>query len=213
MLRLMTICLLLLPPGIAGADAWPRGKGQVFAAAKLRLPNRDTRHSGTRGVFAEYGLTDKLTLGAEQDQGSGARVFLRWAKLRPGGLVTAQSFGLAESDNPYADVLVETGLHAGYGWESRLGAGWISLDSRFSATPQGIWDHAKLDLLAGVKPVPRLMTMLSVETHAEPGATFVNLVPSLAWRLFPVFTIQARYRTPLHGGAARQIEFALWTKF
>lgn len=82
MLRLaMIIWLLLSCPALAGA--WPRGKGNVFVASSTYvLPS-----GAYTGLYAEWGVTERLTLGLDLGRGvSGqdkAVAFVQAPLIRP----------------------------------------------------------------------------------------------------------------------------------
>ena len=213
MIRICLIFALFCLPSAASAGAWARDRGALFLAVSARHPPASRTGTGDASIYAEYGLRERLTLGAEFDQSDGARIFLRRTRNLKNGSVFANSVGIAEPRDLPGVALIETGLHWGRGFTAGRMSGWISVDGRVSTTSLGLWDHAKLDLLVGLKPGGRWMHMLSVETYADMLTTEVSLVPSVAWRVAPGKHLQLRYSLPVKGGAERRIALALWLEF
>lgn len=130
----------------AGAWAQPRGKGQIIAKAEsmrategydgsgAALPLSDPREDQAVGVFAEYGLTDRLTLQFKGDWQSGEDAFVDYSGRGPVEVgVTWQAW---RDDHTalslYAGYAVAgEGRNAGYAapgvgeqdWEVRVSAG------------------------------------------------------------------------------------------
>lgn len=213
MIRYILTLLFMLLPVPAEAGAWARGDGNLFIASTLRHPEGAQSYTGTGALYAEYGLSRSLTLGAEYDEIAGARVFFRQSRHREGGDVTATSLGIAQARSNSGDLLFETGLHWGRGIRSPLGPGWINIEARGAVDGAGRWHHAKLDTLVGFRPDDRWMPVLALEAYADPNVTTVQFAPSLALRISPSRHLNFRYRIPLKGDTPRQFDLSLWLEF
>jgi hypothetical protein len=89
--------IVLLSPGLASAGAWtqPKGKGQVILKAEAmkaeeafdpggnRVGLAVERSDTTLGVFAEYGLTDRLTVQFKSDWQDGEDQFVDYQGRGP----------------------------------------------------------------------------------------------------------------------------------
>lgn len=129
MLRFLAALGVLLT-GEAHAGAWPRTDGEAFLSFSGEFPA-----SGTDGIFttfyAEYGLTDQLTLGIDVGlEGQDIYKAVGFARLpinRPDArikLAFELGVGLAE-DNP----VLRPGLMIGHGFAFGEFTGWMSVDT------------------------------------------------------------------------------------
>src|SRR6056297_663813 len=118
----------------ACAGAWPRAQGDGFGSVSVRLgwPQdvetwsslEPTQDYST--IYLEYGLTDKLTLGADighSVSGSGKTVlFLQWPlRQTDSGMQASAQLGVGLISGTR---VVRPGLSVGWGLET----GWISVD-------------------------------------------------------------------------------------
>ena len=190
-----TIALIVAPivglsvlsgPAVAGAWVQPKGQGQVilkyedmradrgFDPDGQSLPLPASRRDRSAGVFAEYGVTDRLTLQLKGDWQEGRDVFVDYQGRGP--LEVGVIWQAARTDRwavslygGYADG--GEGRNAGYAapgqgkhdWEVRgsVGRSFAGGQGRFSATGRfveaqvarrfrsGLSDETRIDLTLG----------------------------------------------------------------
>ena len=121
----LAVCLL---PAVAQAGAWARDKGSLYLSVTGYASDSGQAEGS---IYAEYGLTERLTLGAKvfggPDTSTEALVFLTTAFRRDKRIKLAFSTGVgAEQPADGGDILGlgQLGLHAGMG----LPRGWLALD-------------------------------------------------------------------------------------
>lgn len=158
MLRLILFLALLL--GLSGpvqAGPWPRAPGGVFLALSAERDRRDDRYTG---LYGEYGLTPRYTLGMELGRSSSESSVLFWLQQ---GLDRGQGkdrwsaalgLGVIRRDGEYhpmgqavlawgrglGDVQVLRRLPGG-GWMSaELGVKLASVRQRHAEQPYVVWE-------------------------------------------------------------------------
>jgi len=187
----IVLATLALSPTIGRAGAWvqPKGKGQVilkyeamradggFDPIGVERPLLEPREDASLGVFAEYGLTSRLTLQIKGDWQDGRDAFVDYEGRGPieAGLtwqVWRDDRNAVSLYGGYADA--GEGRNAGYAppgvgehdWEARVSAG-----RSFGATARRLgMDHAFVE----VQVARRLRDDLPDETRmdATAGARF-----------------------------------------
>ena len=202
-MRALLIALaLVLPAAEAGAGAWPRPKGETFlsfsqqvstGARTLIDATQDIRSYAS--VYAEYGLTDRLTIGLDAGTGAGeddrvgaALVFARLPVWSPGAHRVAIDFGIGtlQSEAQGRQTRFRPGLAWGRGFESRWGGGWLGMESSLELREPSGDVAVKADFTAGLKPNDRWMLIAQAQTGYYPDAGgIVRLAPSVVRRLGP----------------------------
>lgn len=211
--RSLILVALLLLPGAAGAGAWPRGKGQVFLAFRAETESTPSRRAATGGLYAEIGLSPRLTLGGQADRNAGGELFLRHSIPLPRGHVLAFSLGAGRTASTITRSFTFSGLHWARTFSFRGVPGWVALDTRLGFGVTNRIDHGKADLLAGLSLGPRWKVMLALESYRDFGGSTANLVPSLARRIATGTHLQLRAIAPVAGGGAPRGGVSLWVEF
>lgn len=246
--------LILASASPAAAGAWtkPKGKGQVIvkfedmradhgfdpdgALVPLPAERRDT----SAGVFAEYGLTDRLTLQIKGDWQSGEDAFVDFEGRGPLEVgVTWQAWRNDRSAVSlyagYADG--GEGRNAGYAapgqgdqdWEVRASAGH-SLAKAIGPVPagsffevqaarrmrQGLPDETRVDLTAGVR-VSRDWKLLAQAYggDADGGSRWLSIETSVV-RDFGEWSLQAGWRQTAAGRETPEASgpvIGIWRRF
>lgn len=189
MIRWFAILLCLSAP-MAQAGAWPRAEGTGFVSLSQRLSwpqdlaalQTDDARQDYATLYAEYGVTDRLTLGLDLGRsvsGDDKSVLFVQYPLRAaptGPKVTAQ-LGLGRIGDK---TILRPGLSLGWGLER----GWLSLDGVAEiATREKTTDY-KLDITWGRSLSKDRKLILQVQTgFPTHGDAFVRLAPSM---VFPV---------------------------
>lgn len=215
-------CLLLLAP-LAHAGPWPREKGRIFLATSteigdFRLDERVLQSPFYSSLYLEYGLTDRLTLGAHGGYGSQAdpdgRLFLRLPigrhdTHRVAIEVTGGTAGWS-GERPFYGL----GLHYGRGFELWNRAGWFSAETRMEwQMGSGRMKQAKLDLTLGLSFDNGVKPM--VQLHATRIGTdlYARLVPGLAIPLWKNTTLDTGALIDLTHGKSTGVKIGLWQEF
>lgn len=211
MLRvLIMLCVLAAPPLNAGA--WPRGKGDVFASA-LSYTAAGQTYSG---IYLEYGLTDRLTLGLDLGRGVSGRnkavAFLRLPLMKPRkGHNLAWELGVGQIAN---HPVLRPGLSWGKGVSVAGKNGWLSADilSELSLDT-GQADH-KIDLTFGLNVTDRHKAMVQLQAGAQWGdAPFLRVVPSVVFDIGQTTKFEFGVTQSLRGDYETGVKLALWMTF
>lgn len=227
-------------PCLASAWTQPAGGGQViikyedvrgeegFDADGARVPLLAERRERFASVFAEYGLSSRLTLRLKTDVQSGEDAFVdyegrgplevgvNWQVHRDAASAVALYAGVSQGGE---------GRNAGYaapGLGDRDAEIRLSVGRAFGDLPgpfgrsaasgafveaqlarrvrEDLPDEVRLDLTFGVKPDPRWLLLSQVYSGAtdDGGARWVNVETS-AVRQFGAWRVQAGWRTALAG--------------
>ena len=223
------LALSSAPPAQAGA--WAREEGTLFLSFAFVAPvEGDATQDGTGSIYAEYGLPWRLTAGAKIDQRSrgpqAVDLFLRRTLTAASArLQFAVEIGMELAVDTHTDAATgrlsfsaETGqallaLHAGRGFDSRYGSGWI--DTRIGAKlPSGDADLVgEVDATLGLRLGARLFSTMEVWHTFDAADTTTTLVPGLGYRLTERITVTSRYRHDLRGGGADRVELGAWVDF
>lgn len=211
MLRLaMILWMVLSGPSFAGA--WPRGKGNVFVAGSTYIMPGGTY----AGIYAEWGLSDRLTLGLDLGRGvSGqekAIVFARAPVIETrNGHRIAWEVGagvIAEH------TVIRPGLSWGKGidWAGR--SGWAALDLAVEVRTQTLAIDAKADLTLGLTITDARKIMVQLQAGAQHGDDpFLRLVPSVTFALSDRTKLEIGISQSLLGQGETGIKAALWFTF
>lgn len=215
----------------ASAGAWPRDAGTAFLSFSqsvstgmqtLLAPMQDLRFQSS--LFAEYGLTPKLTIGldasharGEEDTLSAALVFARRPVWRSaGGQVAAAEigFGVQDAATGGLETRIRPGLSWGRGFEKFWGGGWIGVESSAELRLPSQQVAVKVDGTLGFKPNDRTMLILQVQTGRYPGSDpIVRLAPSVVRRIGEKIHLQLGLNAGLAGDEAVGLKLATWVSF
>ncbi|WP_375553332.1 hypothetical protein [Roseovarius mucosus] len=211
--------VLILPwlVGMAEAGAWPRAKGQTFLAATGQLDAPDetglARQSFT--LYAEYGATERLTLGV--DLGGDALqmiktiVFARWPVGRPARKVKiAVELGLGEVAEQRA---LRPGLSLGRGLTLWGRHGWAAFDGR-AVMFSGGQMTLESDITLGLDITARGKVIAQIQTgQPAKGQTYVRFAPSYVHATKPGAHLEFGLILPLTDGGERGVKLGLWRSF
>ncbi len=235
--RILTSLILAALAGPACAGAWPREKGSTFVSLSHAVSTGTQTLltpfmtiSNYTGLYAEYGLTEKLTLGLDAGLGGNpadaeteayevraTAVFLRYPVWSDdSGHRTAVQLGFGRiTDSVHGDqTRLIPALAWGYGFESRFGGGWAGIDASADIRqPSGevFW---KADATLGLKPTERWMGILQLQTGLYPDAEpLVRFAPSVVRKLGPRLSLQLGGFAGLTGDDSLGAKAALWLSF
>ncbi|MEM9009773.1 MAG: hypothetical protein AAGE18_00990 [Pseudomonadota bacterium] len=232
--RLWALLLLFaaLAPGMAMAGPWPRAVGETFAAfsvsrnlspgsAFIGQTDFDAQKTST-GLFLEYGLTERWTIGAQGDlsrddgsfTGSGAVFARRFLHRWENGVLIAAGASLGADVRPdRTDLSIAPFLTVGRGFESPLGNGWATADLSVeigTATTAVFEGSATVGLNLGNR------WLAFIDTFGEaPAMTELQLTiaPSVAVRVGERRHLAASVFTNVIGEAETGFRISLWQRF
>ncbi|TCP62208.1 hypothetical protein EV663_10251 [Rhodovulum bhavnagarense] len=223
-LVILGVIALFAPLSTAHAGAWLRDEGRALLSLSYEHGrDRDTKHDLEHtGLLVEYGLTPRLTLGLDTGRGRGndgveAMIFLRHgvqADLLPGVLSWTGGLGKGDLAGQGASGLVRLGLSWGTGWQTWMGAAWLSLDATADYYPSASAEEYALDVTLGMKPSGR--TLLTLELWAEDPAQAdakIRLAPSLHRRVGDRTWLRVGATGGIHDDDGMGLVLGTWLEF
>lgn len=237
MRRILVSLMLAALAGPVSAGAWPREKGTAFVsishAASTGTQTLLTPFmtiSNYTGLYAEYGLTERLTLGLEAGFGSSPEdeeadaydveagsVFLRhplWSDDSGHRTAIQLGFGRISETSREDQIRIIPALAWGYGFESRWGGGWMGIEASADIRrPSGevVW---KADATLGLKPTDSWMGILQVQTGLYPEADpLIRIAPSVVRKLGTRLNLQLGAFAGIEGDDSVGAKAALWITF
>ncbi|WP_424927013.1 hypothetical protein [Amaricoccus tamworthensis] len=231
-MRLVSALLLLMLtlPAMATAGAWPREHRSAFVSLSTNFSTAARSLDGmlvdlrnVTSLYAEYGLTPKLTVGAEASKGSGdseegavGLVFARYPIwTSEGGHRFAAGFGIGlreETDFP-TQWRFRPGLAWGYGFESRWGGGWLGVDASYERRIPSNTYVIKADFTAGIRPRDRWMAIFQVQSSREDAGTIVKLAPSVVREISERTSLQLGATAGVKGDDTLGVKLGVWFRF
>lgn len=219
----MLRCLILAGPLLvwltvtAAAGPWPREKGRVFLSLSGQLHERDEFGIIDQffGLYAEYGVTDRLTLGIDAGgdavRMSKALAFLRWplgAPERP--LKFAIELGAGEVES---EAALRPGLSVGRGITLWDRPGWMTGDARMILANSGDIS-LESDVTIGLDTGPRSKTIVQIQTgRPAHGRSYIRIAPSFVYRTGQGSFLEFGLIEPLSGTDRRAVKLGLWREF
>ncbi len=241
-MRGIICCLaaLWLLASAAVAGPWARDPGAGFAALSVEQGRGGSRHTG---LYAEYGLSPRNTLGLELGQSREERTLLLWWQ---------RTLGSGEGPNRWA---ISLGLGAvqregsthpmgqlatawGRGFDSipllrRIpGGGWLAVETRsklaaitreYPEEPNVIWEDPtyltpeaahKLDLTLGWRARDDLMLINQFRFEQRDDTGFGGkLAVSAVWDLWGPAKLELGVIEPLTGEGERAVKLGTWFEF
>jgi hypothetical protein len=208
----------------AQADAWPREKGAVFIA----LTADQTRSK----IYAEYGVRDDWTVGAEVTLPRGRRLpdvtqFVHHPVWRgTGGAILSAGLALERRETTAAgrfdhlegmsETAIRAGLFWGKGFGSPWGDGWATIDAQVEHVVTTDWLGEgmayKLDVGIGLKPVDRLMLIAQAQLWRRGVSHSLRLETSAAVKLGPTHLVVSP-SIGVIGAKDRRVTLGLWVEF
>lgn len=216
LLTLLCLCGLVatLPPRTASAGPWPREAGKAFLTLSWE---RDLiRDIGYAGVYGEYGLTDRLTLGLDIGADpNGLSKAIAFARIpfgqSPGGMRLALEMGTGVADKR---PVMRPAMSFGRGLNMAGRSGWLTLDIRamvFQDTFDTAWES---DLTLGLNATARGKAIIQLQTgQPVTGDAYIKLGSSWVMQGPPGRHIEFGLVTGLKNNDALAAKIALWHDF
>lgn len=211
MARILALFLMLWTQS-ALAGPWPRETGGVFLSFSAE---RDRDGNSHTGIYGEYGLSARNTLGVELGYASAGETsaMIWWQRALDGGqganrLVVSTGLGAIQRDGAVMPV-AQMGAAWGRGLDSvpllqRIpGGGWLAVDARVKVA--GATETARID--QGLSSVE--IAYLTPETTAKAEVT-LGLRPFDRWMLINQFRFEDREDTGFSSKLATSVVRDLW---
>lgn len=217
LILLLAVLILPLLNGMAKAGAWPRAKGQTFLATtgQIDAPDETGLRRQSFTLYAEYGATERLTLGLDLG-GDALRMtktiaFARWPIGRPAQQVKiAVELGLGQVSEVNA---LRPGLSFGRGLTLWRRQGWAAFDGRVVVVGGG-QVTLESDITLGLDITARGKVMAQVQTgRPAAGRAYTRFAPSYVYATKPGAHLEVGLILPLSGGGERGIKLGLWRSF
>ncbi|MFN4100665.1 MAG: hypothetical protein ACK4GT_12895 [Pararhodobacter sp.] len=233
MFRSALILVLMLAPALAAGGPWPREVGQTFLSLSSE---RDRAGNSYSSIYAEYGLRDRLTFGAEIGRnGVGDVTALVWAQRPlddgegPNRFSLQTGAGVLRRGDQTLPM-AQGALYWGRGIEGWMGGGWMSAQmlvrmtaAQPDAAPapvslagglQMTERLVKSELTLGLRPRDRLMVINSLFLEDSADAAFsARLASSLVFDVRGALKIELGAIQPLRGEAERAVKLGSWIEF
>lgn len=198
MIRVLALLVLLVFPVSVQAGAWLREKGAIFLSWSNSISTEASSFYETEmSLFAEYGLTPRLTVGFDGYIGragteSEAYLFMRFPiaqKERPAKMALSLGAGYKVFPNPWGTVTKQTRAKLGFSWGRGLKKGWLAFDTSASilvqsslVVPGQDGTNFSADFTWGQKPWERWMFIWQMQTgKTTNGPFFAKFSPSVIW--------------------------------
>lgn len=218
---LIILLFLLTLPGVLSAGAWPRDTGDLFIAAGgnfLLSPGAELPVYYDPTVYAEYGLSDRLTLGLDlytADRGRIASAF-GFARVPVGSisgpLRSAVSLGYGYRLNPdtSTEALLRLGLSLGRG----LDHGWLAADTSATYGTRDTTWRPKADFTWGRAWSDRWTTTLQLQTgQGYFDDNYAKVSPTVIFTLRDSIRINLGAVKALTGDGGGALKLETWLTF
>ncbi len=215
---LRVLFLLLLISAQASAGPWPRGKGKIFYSLHMNGEYRaDINMISRYGTFyAEYGLTEKITLGADY---SGSETYTEKAVLfaripLPNGdrkLLYAAELGIGMADMQFA-VRPALSIGRGISWGKRTG--WATIDSRAILTGKSASNRLESDLTLGLNSTKRTKVIMQFQAGLPSrGDSYLKFAPSFVFERKPGRMLELGAIVGIHNYDNYAAKLGFWREF
>lgn len=220
---LLAITLWFAAALSCSAGAWMREKGEGFLSfGTLAFEERATgAQRFEQGIYLEYGLSPRVTLGASGNYTSGEKgeglVFLRLPIRnddRPAKVAIELGIGTESADGATFDPFLKSGLSWGRGMTIGRRSGWLNVDTAIQWSTNGAEPLFKLDATLGLTLSDRFQAMGQAFLEADANGEGLTVVPSLIYtpkrgRTKYVLGLEHKTGRDEHTG----LKFGLWREF
>ncbi len=216
MMRILIILLLMATQTQAGP--WPREKGKVFLSygGQFDVDTKTGLTSNTSTLYAEYGLTQKLTigvdLGGDETRANKAIAFARLPILNDDRATKiAVEIGIGQVSNSPA---LRPGVSVGRGLTLGEHNGWITADTRF-VLMDGDNDflfESDFTFGMGISKRSKLIAQLQLGAPADASA-YTKFAPSAVFERKPGRHIELGGMIGVHNVSAYGFKVNFWRSF
>ena len=217
---LVAICLICAASA-AQAGAWAREKGQLFIASASNialLEDTDTYLYYDPTFYTEYGLSDRVTLGAEYftTQRDTVQTGLVFANIPLGDMAGDDRFsvGLAfgAEIRPYQDPVPL--MRGGLSWGRGLDSGWLAIDASATYHRDADIFTPKADFTWGYNLTDRWTLMFQLQTgRSSDAADYAKLNSAVIFGLTDTLRITMGVMNPLIDDDPAALRLGVWQTF
>lgn len=205
----------------ADAGAWARQKGQVFIATGANIyvfQDKDAPHTSAPTLYAEYGLTERVTVGLSyfQEQDDTVQNGFFWGRIPIGDIegedrfAASLGFGLRLDENLQQEQLVQAGLSWGRGQDN----GWIAVDASVTYGNSTQKLRPKLDATRGFNLADRWTAIMQIQTgEGFDGSNYFKFSPAINMKVSDSLSLNLAAVAPLKGDEADSLRLELWATF
>ncbi len=219
MVRCLTLAvgLLFWLATDARAGAWLRetGEGFLSLSSQVKEPDGYGLYRQDYGLYAEYGLAERLTLGVDAGHDmlrmTNALIFARLPVGRTDRTVRiAAELGAGQVGD---DTALRPGLSIGRGIRLWGRGGWLNADGR-AVLAGGDAMSLESDLTFGLSVTDRTKIILQLQAgQPETGDAYATFAPSFVYETKPGAHLQIGLTQPLTGDELRGLTLDLWRMF
>ena len=208
-------------PDIAHGGAWPREEEEIFIAAGGNFYLSDGAELPVYydpTLYAEYGLTERITLGLDLYTADRARIVSGFAFARvpvgpaDGANRTAVSlaFGTRIDAREQAAWMMRGGVH----WGRGLSSGWLSADVTGTIEAGQTRWRPKAELTWGHNWSDDWTTTLQLQTgEGFTGDRYAKVAPSVVWHATEDISISVGAVQALTGDGGFGLNLQSWLRF
>lgn len=238
-MRKLLLCLSVLSiaalTGVGHAGPWPRGQGDHFLSLSSEIDRDDNSY---HGLYGEYGLSARTTLGYEiGHSNAGERSLILWFQRSlddgngPYRFTWQTGAGVIDRAGTLSPVAIG-GLALGRGFEGVLGGGWVTAEARvkiagvtdLDASFQDLGATAlayltpettiKADLTLGFRPRPKTMwiNQLRLEQRQDEDISG-KVATSVVYEISGPLRVEAGVILPLSGPGEQAVKIGSWLEF
>lgn len=221
-MRLISLLIVLvMANGPVFAGAWAREKDELFIAAGGNFLLSDGAQLPVHydpTLYAEYGLSERLTLGLNlftADAGRQGALFF-FARFPIGDMNAPDKFAVSVSFGARVDanLLPEKALRGGISWGRGLENGWLAIDASATKGTVDTTFRPKLDASWGHKWSDRWTTIAQLQTGQ--GLTddyYAKIAPSIIYEITPKINIHLGAVHAFTGDRGSALKFETWLTF
>jgi len=232
--RSLAFLVLLLLCGPAFGGPWPRAESGMFLSL---TDERDRDGNSYTGLYGEYGLTARETLGFElgyTNVGETSAIFWLQHGLEPIGenrFALSLGLGMVAREGLFLPV-AQAGADWGRGFQGILEGGWLSVETRLKVAgktdnPEDFVDLSdsafsyltpevtgKADLTLGLHATDAVMfiNQLRLEQREDTGFSS-KLATSVVHDLIGPAKVELGLVTPLSGPDEEAVKIGTWFEF
>lgn len=215
------VLVLLLCAGQVQAGAWPREDGEFFVAlggnaALFGNAVRPVYYDPT--IYLEYGLNDRLTLGAEgytADVGTSGSI-LAFSRLTLGPMDGASSYAISTGAGMtmIPDGTIESFGRLGFHWGRGHDTGWFAVDAYATYGTETERLQTKIDSTWGYRFAPdwTSIALVQIGTGLE-GDFYAKLSPSIGYSLSASIDLRMGLTHALTGDRGSGLLVETWIRF
>jgi hypothetical protein len=213
-LGIVLLCFLASP---VLAGAWQREKGRWFMSTSASFTTGEYGYLGYYGAYyAEYGLTDRLTLGVDAGVSETGATTVLFFTRRPlwqgknGGRLALEIASGTSGGMP----VIRPGLSWGRGLQTKFGPGWFAIDATMPTNMTTGLATYKVDTTVGVTLSDRWKAILQFQADLSPGLSqSVKVAPSVVIRVNKLFQFELGVSQSLIGSRQTGLKLGIWVDF